>query len=161
MRALVWIPGLSLTFLWGFIVPVIANEETPQVVDQVAIHHYEPENSYGYTLPVYEVGSIRFLSGGIGVEEREATYPPYSLKLILAQHPHAFLAHVSLFIKDEKGQTVVNIPHDLVTGPWVFIDLPPGRYHIVGESRNGRRIERTIGVKTGSSTVHHLIWPQE
>ena len=133
--------------------------ETPKIVDNVAIHHYEAGKSYGYTLPVYQVGDIRFLSGGVGVEEREAAYPPFSVKLILAQKPRAFLAHVSLLIQDEKGQTVVNIPNELVTGPWVFINLPAGQYHIIGTSREGVRIERTIRVKTGPTRVHHLIWP--
>lgn len=139
--------------------PAHSANEHLRIVDEVSIRHVEPGHAYGYTLPVYEVGQVRFVSGGVGVEEREATYPAYSVKLILVQHPHAFLTQVSLLIQDEEGNTVVNIPHDLVSGPWVFIDLPPGRFHIVGENRSGDRIERTIRVKPNTTNVHHLIWP--
>ncbi len=139
--------------------PVHASVATPQVVDQVAIHHQEVGGPVVYTLPVYEAGDIRFLSGGVGIEEREATYPAFSVKLILAQQQGAFLTHASILIQDSEGQTVLDIPQELVTGPWVFVNLPVGEYKITAKSRNGIRIERTIRVKTGKTQVHHLIWP--
>ena len=150
---------LSCVMFFCSVAPVFAEAEQPRIVDNIPIQHHAGGKSYGYTLPVYQVGDMRFLSGGVGIEEREATYPPFSVKLILSQQPRAFLTHVSLLIQDEKKQTVLDIPHELVTGPWVFVNLPPGQYHIVGKSRNGIRIERTIRVKTGTTQVHHLIWP--
>ena len=131
----------------------------PQVVDHVSIFHHSGGGSYGYTIPVYESNAIRFLSGGVGKEERDATYPSYSLKLILAQKGGAFLAHVSFAILDQKGQTLIEIPEDLVIGPWLFVDLPPGTYTITGTNKQQVTKSRVITVKPGTRQVQHMNWP--
>ena len=57
---------LLFAFLLGGTTPTFSAEETPRIVDQVSIQHYESGIAYGYTLPVYEIGHVRFLSGGVG-----------------------------------------------------------------------------------------------
>jgi hypothetical protein len=78
---------------------------------------------------------VPFIIGGIGAEEAAAletqlAYAPFSLALRTAAHGSgAYLADVDLSIQDEAGQQVFQRRLD---GPYLLIDLPPGRYVLVG-----------------------------
>jgi hypothetical protein len=57
------------------------------------------------TLPIYHAGSVRYFSAGIGIEERSAQYPPFSLKLVFTAGGKPFLAGVAVTIRPTKGGT--------------------------------------------------------
>lgn len=110
------------------------------------------------TIPVHRSGGIRYFSAGVGMEERHAEYPPFSLKLILVAGPRAYLSRVGVTITDDSGAVRVDIPSDHVDGPWVFVDLPDGTYNIEAVSR-GDRAERTaIRVSGGRTRTVYLRW---
>ena len=72
--------------------------------------------------------------GGIGEEEStrlaiDSASHPFSLR-VAARGSGAFLADVDLRITDSGNRRVFE--HHL-DGPWLLIDLPPGRYEVVGE----------------------------
>ena len=49
--------------------------------------------SYGVpndSIPLYHVGKVRYFSAGIGLEEREATYPAFALKLVFVAEGRSF-----------------------------------------------------------------------
>ena len=74
--------------------------------------------------PLYRAGSIRYFSAGVGLEEREAEYPPFSLKVVFTAGGKPYLSGVSVVVQPEKGGTpVLTIPQDQVEGPWLFVDL--------------------------------------
>ncbi len=131
----------------------------PEVVDHVTIQHAGNGYAASYTLPIYQVGDIRFLSAGVGVEERKAAYPPFPLKLIFAQAGGAFLTSVSVTIQDSSGKEVLSIPQDRISGPWLFVDLPPGRYQVTAVRRDGTPVKRTIQVPKGKTKGIYLHWP--
>ncbi len=159
-KALVLI-GLAFSFfLWGAGAKVIAEPAASgiQVVDTIEIHG--PGDASSYTIPVYQVGNIRFISAGVGLEERQATYPPFPLKLVFAEESGAYVTGVSVTILDSDGKMVLEVPKDQVTGPWLFIDLPPGTYTVTGARDNQTQVQRGVQVpKTGTRAVH-LHWPK-
>ena len=77
---------------------------------------------------------VAYLSGGVGIDEARA-FPAESAHHALAvrtaaRGSGAWLADVDLTILDAHGREVFRQRLD---GPWLLIDLPPGRYEIVGE----------------------------
>jgi hypothetical protein len=72
-----------------------------------------------------------WVSGGVGIEEvsaLEARRADYSLGLVTAvKRSGAFLADVRVRINDTAGRTVFD---GLLDGPWLYIDLAPGRYTV-------------------------------
>jgi hypothetical protein len=75
-------------------------------------------------------GNIPYISGGIGLDEREALSHlagGYDLKLMFAVAAGNYLADVRVEIRDPAGQLVLDA---LSEGPWFFAHLPPGRYNV-------------------------------
>ena len=76
---------------------------------------------------------IAFLEGGIGAEEvtaLEAERARWPLEVrTAARRSGAWLADVHLCIRDAAGRLVFDRQ---LQAPWLLIDLPPGRYDIVG-----------------------------
>ena len=62
------------------------------------------------TFPLYQTNNVQYFSAGVGVEERNATYPTYRLKLIFVQGERAFLADVTISIAKSDGTTLADIP---------------------------------------------------
>lgn len=73
-----------------------------------------------------------FLDGGVGreeIESMEAERARYSLWIITAARlSGAYLADAEVSITDEKGAKVFE---RRLSGPWLMIDLPLGRYEVV------------------------------
>ena len=132
--------------------------DEPQVVDHITIQFPENGKSLSYTLPIFQSGEIRFLSAGVGVDERNANYPSFPLKLIFAQHHGAFLSNVSVAIEDAEGKQIFHVSEDQVTGPWLFLDLLPGTYRIIAIRRDGVTTERTIRARKDPKVVY-FHWP--
>jgi hypothetical protein len=81
--------------------------------------------------PPQTSGGIPYLSGGVGVEERDQIREKandYNLWIWLARTGSGyFLADVKVNIEDARGRPVL----DTVTnGPWLLARVPPGRYTI-------------------------------
>jgi hypothetical protein len=152
---------LSLAFLTvGFSLnPALAGLSEPDVVDHVTIEHHGKEIAPSYSLPIYQIGDIRFLSAGVGLEERKASYPPFPLKLIFAQAGGAFLSGVSVTIHDMSGNEVIRISKDQVSGPWLFVDLESGTYRVTAVRRDGTPVKQTVKVSKGQTKGVHLHWP--
>lgn len=131
----------------------------PEIVGHVTIEYSGKGFAPSYTLPIYQVGNIRFLSAGVGIEERQATYPAFPLKLIFAQTGGAFMTGVSVSIQNQAGKELVNISEDQTSGPWLFLDLGPGLYKITAVRKDGTTIYKTIKVPKGKSKDVYLHWP--
>lgn len=79
---------------------------------------------------------VHYLSGGVSLEERDALQAErgkHSLWVIVAlAGSGAFTGDTQVSIRDAAGKTVFD---GVLDGPWLFIDLPVGRYSI--EARAG------------------------
>jgi hypothetical protein len=108
---------------------------------------------------LYEENHIRYFSAGVGLDERRAIYPSFSLKCVFASKPKPYLARVSVTIRDQKGKVVLTVPSERVTGPWLFVDLPKGTYSLTATRLDGTDIAKTVTLGEGKTTVAQFRWP--
>lgn len=112
-------------------------------------------------IPVYREGGVRHFSAGIGLQEREAIYPPFALKLVFTAGGKPYLTGVPVTIRDVKGAIKATIPRDHVTGPWLFVDLPPGVYHVESTYAGQTQSLKRIQVEPGKTKTLYLRWPED
>ena len=111
-------------------------------------------------IPLHRAGNIRYFSAGVGLEEREADYPAFSLKLVLVVGGKPYLARVAVTIAGENDSVKLTIPKEEVTGPWLFIDLPTGAYRISAVWEGQTQTNRTIRVQKGVTNTVYVRWPE-
>lgn len=111
-------------------------------------------------LPLYGIASdllperqngIQFLSGGIGVEERNAMQAEskvYNLKLSFSLKDGAYIADVKVAI-DSGKKPLVRTNSD---GPLFYAKLRPGKYRIA-VSYQGKTQTRTVDVGKSSTNL--------
>src|SRR5262245_21372607 len=112
------------------------------------------------SLPLYRSGNVRYFSAGVGVVERAAEYPVYSLKIVVTAGGKPYLSGVAVTIQPSKGASIT-IPRDQVEGPWLFVDLSPGQYDV--SANNGDQVRHLKGVKieAGKQKVVYLRWKED
>lgn len=112
-------------------------------------------------LPLYQSGNIRYFSAGVGLEERQAEYPPFSLKLVFTAGGKPYLTGVQVAIQPLKGEAAINIPKEQIEGPWLFVDLPSGTYDIT--ATYGAQIRSLHGIKIvkGKQKTLYLRWTED
>jgi hypothetical protein len=113
------------------------------------------------TIPIHRVGSIRYFSAGIGIEERSVHYPSFPLKLVFVTGPKAYLTLVSVTITDREGKVHLQIPSKQVAGPWLFLDLPPGNYDISAEGPGKVSIKEQVTLSNKETKTLYLRWKEE
>ncbi|MDE3041174.1 MAG: carboxypeptidase regulatory-like domain-containing protein [Nitrospirota bacterium] len=113
------------------------------------------------SFPLYRAEGVRYFSAGVGIEERSAEYPPFSLKLVFTAGGKPFLAGVSVIIQSAKGGPPINIPRDHVNGPWLFVDLPSGTYHLTAVHADRTESLKGVRVEAGKMKTVHLRWQEE
>jgi hypothetical protein len=100
---------------------------------------------------------LPYISGGIGSTEREALYKErgsYNLWLTMAaKGSGAYLSDVHVRILDKRLQQPVLL-HTLA-GPWLFVQLPVGRYEIEASysessGSSSQLLKRTVTLQPGS-----------
>ncbi len=102
-------------------------------------------------------GGIRYLTGGVSEEERDAIREQangYNLWIWLARSGSGyFLSDVKVNIVDARGQPVL----DTVTnGPWLLARVPSGRYTIRTDQSDAAT---TVSVGAAGHTVEVLRFP--
>jgi len=113
------------------------------------------------SLPLYRAEAVRYFSAGVGIEERSAEYPPFSLKLVFTAGGKPFLAGVAVTIQPARGGPAINIPREYVNGPWLFVDLPSGTYHVTAIHAARTQGLKGIKLEAGKTKTVHLRWPED
>lgn len=113
------------------------------------------------SLPLYRAEGVRYFSAGVGIEERSAEYPPFSLKFVFTAGGKPFLAGVAVTIQSAKGGPPIYIPRDHVNGPWLFVDLPPGTYHLTAVHADRTEGLKGVKVEAGRTKTVYLRWQEE
>lgn len=108
--------------------------------------------------PLHEQNAVQYFSAGLGKEERSLSYPPYSLKLIFVKGERAFLAGVAVEVINSEQTTLVSIPGEEVQGPWLFLNLAPGKYVVKATDSSGTTIEKSITLSGEKTTPVHFRW---
>jgi hypothetical protein len=95
------------------------------------------------------------ITGGVGEDSRAAMmtrYADYNLHLVFADPGGSYLADVVVVIRDRSGHVIYRGPS---TGPWLFLEVPPGTYRIT--ARSGElRAERSAVAGDGQRGFTHL-----
>lgn len=106
-------------------------------------------------LSVQTQGDVQFITGGIGIDERdqlEAAKSDYNLHITNASADGAFANDTNLSIADRKGTEVVNA----VAGPIFYAALPAGTYTITA-TQGEQQQKKTV--KVGKATTKtNLFW---
>ena len=79
-------------------------------------------------------GELTYLSGGVGIDEREAMRAQmgdYNLRLKFAAVGGAYLGKVMVKIEDRHGRLLLETESD---GPWLFVKMPKGKYRLIVEN---------------------------
>ena len=113
------------------------------------------------SLPLYRADGVRYFSAGVGIEERSAQYPPFSLKLVFTAGGKPFLARVAVIIQPARGGLPISIPRDHVNGPWLFVDLPSDTYHLTAVYADQTQILKGVKVETGKTKTMYLRWTED
>lgn len=108
--------------------------------------------------PLHEQNGVQYFSAGLGKEERSLSYPPYSLKLIFVKGERAFLAGVAVEVINSEQTTLLSIPGEEVQGPWLFLNLAPGKYVVKATDSSGTTIEKSITLSGEKTTPVHFRW---
>lgn len=85
-------------------------------------------------------------NGGITIDER-ASAPKDGTRLEFFIKAGNFLSDIAVVISDENGSVVVNTTTD---GPWLILDLNPGRYQVIARRKNGDTQSLVIDVTDAS-----------
>lgn len=99
----------------------------------------------GPVLDVREFEGVRYMTGGVGEEERSqllASAQDFNLKLVFAEKSGDYLADLNVAIADSTGRKILEARAD---GPLMLAKLPPGNYRITAMT-NGREQTRNVSV---------------
>jgi hypothetical protein len=161
-RSVLWVVGLAVLFNGGVgladggaVARIGASSEF------VELSHQIDGRTTVDLLPLHRVGDVRYFSAGVGLEERAAQYPPFSLKLVFTAGGKPFLSGVSVTIQPVKGGAAVTIPQEQVEGPWLFVDLAPGVYDVTAIHRDRKQGLKGITVAAGKQKTVHLRWAED
>lgn len=103
-------------------------------------------------------GGIAFLSGGVGQHEREVLKEmgrDYSLKLIFSNRKGEYLSNVMVTVFNQKDEKILST---VSFGPWLFIDLPAGVFHLEASFQGDRKRFSQIRIEKGTQKVHAIQW---
>ena len=100
---------------------------------------------------------IPYLSGGIGVDERETLRQQakdYNLMLGFAEKAGNYLSDVEVVIKNAKGDTVLEA---VSQGPWFFTKLPAGTYTVIA-TMTGKTQRHVVKVAATGHAQLYFYW---
>lgn len=110
-------------------------------------------------LMVKDYEGIPYVSGGIGLDEREAMSAiasEYNLKIVFALKEGNYLADASVLIKNAQGRTVLDAVSD---GPWFYARLPAGQYAVTATMMEKANTEK-VQIKPAGQSVLHFYWTE-
>ena len=114
--------------------------------------------AWGQSLAIEERGGVRFVSGGVGIEERvllDKLRPRFSLQLAFAAARGGnYLAGVEVAALNAAGRTVWRGESD---GPWLFANLAPGKYRLRA-TFGGKTQMQEEEIRRGWRTEAFLYW---
>jgi hypothetical protein len=108
-------------------------------------------------IPLHKAGLIRYFSAGVGVEERQAQYPPFLLKIIFVAGDRTYVTHTPVTIS-ENEIVWLEVPAEHVTGPWLFVAMPPGTYTIRATRDGLTQVKENVKVTPRSPTTVYFRW---
>lgn len=149
-------PFLRIIFFIAFLIAMIFFM-LPLTVSGEA---YEAGSTLEVPAPM-AIGSVVYLSGGVGDDEAESIRKiakDYLLQVVFVQklnQQEEFLAGVKVQIKDNFSNVVLDIATE---GPYLLANLPQGKYLVVAE-HGGVVKQQWVNVKSKTHKKLVFWWP--
>ncbi|MBS0170963.1 MAG: hypothetical protein JSR62_11460 [Nitrospira sp.] len=156
--------GIVAMMLWITGANAVAGTAVARVLptgDGIELEFPADAGSQKEVIPLFQSGTIRYFSAGIGQVEREAAYPPFALKLVFTAGGKPFVTGVGVTVRNAKGAAVLTIPREQSTGPWLFIDLPEGAYEVVASLGGVTHTMKSVAIRRGHVTTQHIRWAED
>lgn len=99
-----------------------------------------------------------FMSGGVGQEEREQMLKMaqgYDLKLEFADRRGNYLSDVKVTVDDQHGKEILSTT---TAGPWLFADLPQGKYDVKASYGNRTEEIKNLEITQGRPVSRLFHW---
>jgi len=113
--------------------------------------------AHGSSLVVHREGDVSYVTGGIGMEEREtleAMQKDYNVRIVSSEMSGDYLDATPIVISDSAKHEVVHAS----AGPLFYAQLPAGRYK-VRSSNDGQDQTQDIVITKNSPPVRiHFSW---
>ena len=104
-----------------------------------------------------EQNGISYITGGVGVDEAKAIESMrgrYNLHLTVTAKNGDFLAYVPVKVINSRKQMVLDTK---TNGPYLFAQLPAGRYEVIAGGEEARVQKRTVQVGArGGANLHFV-----
>jgi hypothetical protein len=109
-------------------------------------------------LDVKTAGNISYVSGGVGVSDRQAleqVKSKFNLRLLFAYTKSGeFLADIPVKIVDGAGKSVLDA---VSAGPYFYAKLPPGRYRVSADNE-GQVQTKSVTVPSSGAASEAFYW---
>ncbi len=103
-----------------------------------------------------EINGIKYVTGGIGDEERAALDSmkrDFNIRIVSAGAHGEYVGSERMIITNRKGDELVNVS----AGPIFYAELPPGTYTLEARS-DGEKQTRRITSSPDKATFVHFTW---
>lgn len=110
------------------------------------------------TPAIQHQGAVSYITGGVGLEEREAILAgaaDYNLKVVNAIPGGAYVADITVSVRNASGQEVLRTTLD---GPWLLARLPAGRYTVSASDPGRASQSRTVQLSEHGQKEVMLRW---
>jgi hypothetical protein len=114
--------------------------------------------------PEHQAGDVGYITGGVGSAEAkafESAMPRHRLAIEVVEHmgsKEAFTADAMVKITDRRGNTLLDAQAD---GPFMLVDLPPGRYEVSATLGDRTLVKRTAVVSSSGLARATFEFPRD
>jgi len=97
---------------------------------------------------------IPYLSTGVGYDSR-VNLPKFSTRLVFSTRNQKYLADIDVEISPGPRGSPTKVKS---LGPWLDIDLPPGKYKLKARTNKGQEATKTFEVVKGRMSRVKVVW---
>ncbi len=94
---------------------------------------------------------IKYVCTGVGESKEDPRWSKYPLKLMFAGAGRAYVSYVKVQIKDAAGNMAFESDCD---GPWLLVQLKPGKYDVTATALKKYTRSASISVKDSGQTEY-------
>jgi hypothetical protein len=153
-----WLGTLAFCAATGTL-PALAADIAGDIVVPPTASNSRPAGSADATVPApRSYGSVEAINGGVDADQAAAIKrlaPQYKLRIELSGRGGEYQVadRLKLLRGGQGGDVIAEIPQ---AGPWLLLDVPPGRYTLQGQFAE-RTLQRDVTVAAGGTTVHWVL----